>query len=385
MSKTVVHKLTDFGQSIWLDNINRFLIESGKLSQMIEMGLSGLTSNPTIFDKAISESKSYDGRIAQLRHAGKSTFEIYDDLTVGDIQEAADMFCAVYEESKSLNGYVSLEVDPRIASDTEATLKEAQRLFRKVNRPNVMFKIPATEASFPAVEELLALGMNINVTLIFSVEQYVKTAQAFLRGMGKLSKKTNDLSKIASVASVFVSRVDTVVDKTLDELIAQEEDSQKKAKLISLKGKAAVANSTLIYKKSLEIFSSEDFRRLEAKKARLQRVLWASTSTKNPTYSDIKYASELIAKNTINTLPDNTFEEFLDHGIVKEALKDNFKDAENIINDLMRIAIDVNKVCEKLLKDGVTAFQNSFSSLLSSIDKKADSLCLKQNDTANIK
>jgi transaldolase len=285
----------------------------------------------------------------------------------------------VYEESRGLNGYVSLEVDPRIASDTEATLKEAQRLYRKVNRPNVMFKIPATEAGFPAVEELLALGMNINVTLIFSVGQYVKTAQAFLKGLEKLSKNSNDLSKTASVASVFVSRVDSVVDKTLDELIAREQDSQKKANLVSLKGKAAVANSTLIYKKSLEIFSSGDFKRLEAKKARMQRVLWASTSTKNPAYSDIKYASELIAKNTINTLPDNTFDAFLDHGIVKEELKDNFKDAENIINDLMRIGIDVNKVCEKLLQDGVAAFQNSFSSLLSSIDKKANSLSIEQN------
>ncbi|MBM3248560.1 MAG: transaldolase [Candidatus Omnitrophica bacterium] len=379
MSKTVIHKLTDFGQSIWLDNINRFLIESGKLGQMIEMGLSGLTSNPTIFDKAISESQSYDARIAQFKSAGKSTFEIYDDLTVRDIQDAADMFGEVYKSSGGLNGYVSLEVDPRIASDTEATLKEAQRLYRKVNRPNVMFKIPATEEGFPAVEELLALGININVTLIFSVEQYVKTAQIFLRGLEKLSRNSDDLSKTASVASVFVSRVDSVIDKALDELIAREEDSQKKTKLISLKGKAAVANSSLIYKKSKEILSTEDFKRLATKKARLQRVLWASTSTKNPGYNDIKYVSELIVKNTVNTLPGNTYEAFLDHGNVKEALKDNFKDAENIINDLMHIGIDVNKVCEKLLKDGVAAFQNSFSSLLSSIEKKADSLCLEQN------
>lgn len=377
MSKTVIHELGDFGQSIWLDNISRLLIESGKLAQMIDKGLSGLTSNPTIFDKAISASQSYDQRIAQLRISGKSTFGIYDDLTIRDIQDAADMFSSAYESSAGLNGYVSLEVDPRIASDTDATLKEAQRLYRKVNRPNVMFKIPATEEGFPAVEELLALGMNINVTLIFSVDQYAKTAKAFLRGLDKLSQKTDDLSKIASVASVFVSRVDSVVDKTLDELIAQV--PHNKDKLISLKGKAAVANSMLIYKKSKEIFSSKEFERLEAKKARLQRVLWASTSTKNPAYSDIKYVSELIAKNTVNTLPDNTFEAFLDHGMVKESLKDNFKDAENIISDLLHIGIDVNKVCEKLLQDGVAAFQKSFSSLLSSIEKKADSLCLRQN------
>lgn len=346
---------------------------------MIDKGLSGLTSNPTIFDKAISDSQSYDARIAQLRSKGNTTFEIYDDLTVRDIQDAADLLGGVYEESRGLNGYVSLEVDPRIASDTEATLKEAQRLHRKVRRPNVMFKIPATWESFPAVEELLALGMNINVTLIFSVEQYVKTAETFLRGLEKLSKNTNDLSKAASVASIFVSRVDSVVDKTLDEFIAQEQDSQKKAMLISLKGKAAVANSALIYKKSKEIFSSEDFKRLQAKKARMQRIVWASTSTKNPGYSDIKYVSELMAKNTINTLPDNTLEAFLDHGLVKEALSDNFEDAENTISDLTRIGIDVDKVCERLLIDGVAAFQNSFLSLFSSIDKKSDSLSVKMN------
>ncbi|HOX54317.1 MAG TPA: transaldolase [Candidatus Omnitrophota bacterium] len=379
MPKTVIHKLSEFGQSIWLDNINRFLIESGRLSDMIESGLSGLTSNPTIFDKAISASQSYDEKIAKLRSQGKSTFEIYDDLTVRDIQDAADMFGTVYKSSSGLNGYVSLEVDPRIASDTEATLKEAQRLFRKVNRTNVMFKIPATDASFPAVEKLLELGMNINVTLIFSVEQYAKTARAFLKGMQRLSLKNNDLSKVSSVASVFVSRIDSVVDKALDELIARESDQTKKTKLLSLKGKAAVANSALIYQKSKEIFSSDDFKRLAAKKARLQRVLWASTSTKNPAYSDIKYASELIAKNTVNTLPDNTFEAFLDHGAVKEALKDDFREAQNIINDLKLVGIDVNRVCDKLLQDGVVAFQNSFSSLLSSIEKKAESLSLKEN------
>ena len=377
MSKTKIQELNDFKQSVWFDNISRSLIDSGKLKEMIDIGLRGMTSNPSIFDKAISQSDSYDEKIAQLAKAGKSTFEIYDDLTVRDIQDAADVFRPVYEQTNKLDGYVSLEVNPLFASKPKETIEEAKRLYKKVDRPNVMFKIPSTEAGFGPVEELLASGMNVNVTLIFSLEQYEKTARAFLNGLKRLSKNVNDLSNISSVASVFVSRVDTAADKMIDQLLKEETDESKKLRLQSLKGKAAVTNSQLIFYKYLEIFSQDEFKRLEKKGARLQRALWASTSTKNPTYSDIKYVTELIGKNTVNTLPDVTFEAFLDHGKVQNALLGDIKDTLKTTNDLKNLGIDINNICATLLKDGVAAFVKSFESLLHSIEEKSKSLCAK--------
>ncbi|MFH1855732.1 MAG: transaldolase [Candidatus Omnitrophota bacterium] len=375
MSKTTIEKLAEFGQSIWLDNINRSMIESGKLTELIKSGLRGMTSNPTIFDKAISLTKDYDAKIADLRRTGKTVFEIYDDLTVKDVQDAADAFKNVYEKTGGLDGYVSLEVNPKLAFEVEATVKEAKRLREKVNRPNVMFKVPATEAGCKAIEELLACGININATLIFSVGQYMDTAKAYLRGIKRFADSGGDLSKTRSVASVFVSRVDTSVDKTIDELLIKTTDTEMKDKLSLLKGKAAVANSRLIFQKSAVIFSSKEFLSLKEKGANAQRVLWASTSSKNPAYTDIKYVSELIAKNTVNTLPDNTLVAFLDHGVVKETVFACDKEPQNIINDLMNFEIEINSVCVKLLKDGVIAFEKSFESLLKAIEEKAKTLC----------
>jgi len=332
------------------------MFETGKLKEMIRLGLRGMTSNPTIFDKAISLSNDYDKEIKDLNNKGKSTFEIYDELTVKDVQDAADVFRVVYDETNGLDGYVSLEVNPKLASKTQETIVEAKRLFKKVNRPNVMFKVPSTDAGFEAIEELLAEGINVNITLIFSLERYIKTARSYIKGITRLSKKQNDLSRINSVASVFVSRVDTLVDKMLNE--------------DSLKGKAAVANSRLIYQKYLEIFSGEEFRQLKEKGANVQRVLWGSTSTKNPAYSDIKYVSELIGKNTVNTIPENTFEAFLDHGVVREVLTSDAQDALEAIQELKGFKIDINSVCAQLLQDGVAAFEKSFDSLLNSIKKK---------------
>lgn len=369
MAKTAIQRLAEFGQSAWLDNINRSMIESGKLKDMIGLGLRGMTSNPSIFDKAIRTSSDYDEKIEALRKSGKSAFEIYDDLTVKDVQDAADIFKEVYEKTEGLDGYVSLEVSPKLAFDTGGTIEDARRLFKKVQRPNVMFKIPATTQGFTAIEELISEGININATLIFSRRQYEKTARAYINGMAKLSERGEGLGKVRSVASVFVSRVDTTVDNMIG----------TNAALQSLKGKAAVANSELIFQKYLEIFSGGDFKKLEEKGANLQRVLWASTSTKNPDYSDIKYVTELLARDTVNTLPENTFQAFLDHGMIKEGIGTDFSIAAGIVDNLKDSGIDINNVCRDLLQDGITAFEKSFGLLLNSIETKAGSLLERSN------
>ena len=374
MTKTSIEKLADFGQSAWLDNISRSLVESGKLNEMIGWGLRGITSNPTIFDKAIRLSSDYDNKIRELSSAGKSTFEIYDDLTIRDVQAAADIFKPVYEKTNGLDGYISLEVNPRLAFEAEETIEEAERLHKKVNRPNVMFKVPSTEAGFKAIEELLACGINVNVTLIFSVEQYIKTAGAFLGGMRRLAQEGGEVSRVRSVASVFVSRVDAAVDKILDEQLRKEQAEFAKDELQSLKGKAAVANEKLIFHKYLEIFSSEEFKQLREKGVNLQRVLWGSTSTKNPEYSDIKYVSELIGKHTVNTMPEQTLNAFLGHGVVKEAMTADIKEAQDVVKRLKDLRIDINDICAQLLREGVVAFEKSFESLLNSIKEKVAQL-----------
>ena len=371
MSNTSIEQLAEFGQSVWLDNISRSIIESGRLQKLIELGLRGMTSNPTIFEKAISESSDYDERIKELHKAGKSTFEIYDDLTVRDIQDAADMFKPVYEKTNGQDGYVSLEINPELAYKTEETIEEGKRLHKKVDRPNLMLKVPATDEGFGAIEALLGDGININITLIFSLDQYVKTAHAFLRGMNKLIDKQGDVSRVSSVASVFVSRVDTVADKMIGDAAEQETDEAAKSELQALKGRAAVANSALIYSKHIEVFSEKAFELLEEKGARVQRVLWGSTGTKNPAYSDVKYVAELIAMNTVNTLPDQTLEAFLDHGVVKEALTAAAEESRKTIDSLKRFGIDIDSICAKLLVDGAAAFTKSFEALLSTIEREA--------------
>lgn len=374
MAKSIIEELAEFGQSIWLDNINRTMIETGKLKEMTASGLRGMTSNPTIFDKAISKSSVYDKQIEELCKNNKSDFQIYDDLTIKDIQDAADIFRPVYEKTQGLDGYISLEVNPKLAFKTKETIEEGKRLHQKVNRPNVMFKVPSTKESFGAIEELTACGISVNITLIFSLGQYIDSAWAYIKGIRRYLEDKGNIKKVRSVASVFVSRVDTAADNLLDGLISQEEDKQKIEKLSSLKGKAAVANSRLIYQKYLEIFASGEFKELQDKGAHIQRVLWGSTSTKNPAYSDIKYVTELIGKDTVNTTPDQTLEAFLDHGQVREALSSDIKDAQSIIDGLKEFGIEIDEICAKLLKDGVIAFEKSFESLLSSIGERTKCL-----------
>jgi len=361
MNRTKLHELADLGQSIWLDNISRGMIESGKLQDWIDRGLRGLTSNPSIFNKSISQSCEYDRMIAQLRSAGRSTFEIYDELTIRDIRDAADLFAPVYRDTEKLDGYVSLEINPELADDTEASIREGKRLFEKVGRENLMIKVPATEAGFPVVTELLACGINVNVTLIFSREQYRKTVQAFLKGTQGNDKGAH------SVASVFVSRVDTVADKLISEHLNSVQDVTQKKALELFKGQAAQANCRLIFEDWQKLFSN--------KPAPVQRVLWGSTSTKNPEYSDIKYVSELIAGPTVNTVPEKTLLAFLDHGTAVQALTQDARQAEKIIDTLHTHEIAIDAICAQLLIDGVEAFKRAFTELLTSIETKASQLC----------
>ncbi|MDD5005467.1 MAG: transaldolase [Candidatus Omnitrophica bacterium] len=370
-TETKIKQLSEFGQSVWLDNISRSIINNKELSRLIDLGVSGVTSNPTIFDKSISGSPDYDAKIRELKERSLSTFEIYDELTVKDIQDAADLFLPVFRQTKGFDGYVSLEVNPLLAHKTNETIKEAKRLHRKVNRPNVMFKIPATDNGFEAGKVLLSGGININFTLIFSLGQYIRTADTFINGATEFLKSGGDLRNISSVASVFVSRIDTVIDKLIGDKINNLRDETKKTELRNLRGSAAVANCGLIFAKSSEIFSQQEFLKLKEKGLRQQRVLWASTSTKDPVYSDIKYVTELIGKSTINTMPRPTIDAFMDHGTVKNVLAQDTKDAEHIIESLRNFDIDINQICAGLLKDGVTAFEKSFDSLLRAIELKA--------------
>lgn len=365
MSEDKILRLRELGESIWLDYISRALLMSDKFKKMLKLGLSGMTSNPTIFEKAITTSSDYDADIAALKD--KDDFEIYDTLTTSDIQEAAKLFLPVYEKTNKQDGYVSLEINPHLAHNTQKTIEEAIRLKNKLSFPNIMFKVPATEEGFPAVEELVARGFNINITLIFSLKQYVKTAESYIKGIERLIKNGKDPSCVFSVASVFVSRLDTLVDKLLEEQL--EKQPTKEKDILSLKGKVAVANCQIIYKKFREIFSKRAFLCLKEKGANLQRVLWGSTSTKNPRYSRVKYVQELIGENIVNTVPEGTFWAIFEDLEIKNTLLEE-KDFEGTITKLSSLGIDIDEACNKLLKDGLKAFSQSFDNLLESIKKK---------------
>jgi len=374
MGHQAIHELDAFGQSVWLDNIGRSMIRTGRLRSLIDLGLRGMTSNPTIFDKAIASGPDYDDQIRSLRRGGASAFEIYDELTTTDVRDAADVFRPVHDRTGGLDGYVSLEINPKLADDAAGTIVEGMRLFRKVGRPNVMFKVPATEAGFEAIEEMTAAGVNVNTTLIFSTRQYRATALAYLRGVKRLADRHDDVARIRSVASVFVSRIDTAVDALLEALAARESDAGRKDRAGSLKGRVAVANSHLCYADFRRIFAAEEFRGLGAKGANVQRPLWGSTSAKNPAYSDIKYVEELIARDTVNTMPETTFSAFLDHGRVAEALTPDASKSEAILAELGTLGISIDDVCDRLLEDGVRAFDRSLDDLLQTIEKKAGGL-----------
>jgi transaldolase/glucose-6-phosphate isomerase len=365
------------GQSFWYDNIQRSIITNGELQSLIDdYGVLGITSNPAIFDKAISGSSDYDAQMsALLNGAGPAagTVAIYEALAIEDIQRAADMLEPVYEQSNGLDGYVSLEVSPGLAHDTEGTIQEARRLNKAVARKNLMVKVPATPAGIPAIKQLIADGININVTLIFSLEGYEQVARAFIAGLAERAKKGKPLN-IASVASFFVSRVDTLIDKLLDEKIAGAEHPARAQELELLNSKAAIANAKLAYEIFERVFAEPAFAALAAKGARPQRVLWASTSTKNPALEDTYYVEALIGRDTVNTLPPATLKAFHDHGEVAPALHEGLNEAHAQIAALRAAGIDLDAAMEKLQTDGVKLFSDAFDSMLKSIDGKRGAL-----------
>jgi transaldolase/glucose-6-phosphate isomerase len=363
------------GQSIWYDNIRRAMLETGDLSKKIaEDDLRGVTSNPTIFEKAITGSTDYDEQMRTLVQQGASVSDIYEALVLDDIRTAADILKPVYDKTDGVDGYISLEVSPRLAYDTAGTIEEATRLFRTLNRPNVMIKIPAAQEGLPAIEECIYRGININVTMIFSIENYEQVAEAFIKGLERRAAEGKTVDHIASVASFFVSRVDTAIDSDLEYRARHAQTPEEKATLEALAGRAAVANAKLAYQKFKEIFRGERFGKLKEKGAQVQRCLWASTGTKNPQYSDVLYVDNLIGPETVNTIPPQTYTAFRDHGKVAPTLEANLAEARSTIAQLAEIGINLEEVTDKLQKDGLAAFVGSFDTLIESIEAKRDAL-----------
>ena len=373
-----IQSIYTLGQSVWYDNINRGMLNSGGLQDLIDIGVTGLTANPTIFEKAISNSNDYDDQLLTLALEGKDKNGIYDGLVFRDIQEAADLLRPVYDKTYGIDGYASLEVSPRLAYDTNGTISEAVNYFTSLNRPKVMIKVPATPEGIPAIRALIGQGINVNVTLIFSVEVYQRVQQAYLLGLEDLAKITDDLSRVASVASFFVSRVDTAVDDLLSEQVTTGE--QRSAELL---GKAAVSNAKIAYHEFQKAFSSSQFKSLEEKGAMPQRPLWASTGTKNPAYSDVLYVDSLIGKNTVNTMPDATLEAFLDHGNATNTVNIDVDQAEQAIKSIEDTSISLTSVTDRLLSDGVKAFADSFELLLDNIEAKRTRLIQSQSGVVN--
>jgi transaldolase len=361
-----LHRL---GQSPWHDNIRRELITSGKLRKMIEDGdITGLTSNPTIFEQAIGQSDDYDDDLVRMARAGKSAGEIFDELACDDVRNACDLFTPVYERTAGKDGFCSIEVTPKFARDTRATITEAQRLWKKVDRPNLMVKIPATREGIPAIEDSIAAGLNINVTLIFSLERYDEVMNAYLTGLIRRVREGKPVDRIGSVASFFVSRVDTLVDKLLDEKIARGDGDVERMK--GLKGKAAIANAKLAYQAFRRKFSTEAYGGVAAQGASVQRPLWASTSTKNPAYPDVYYVEALVGSDTVDTMPPATIVAYKDHGRPELRIEQDLDGARRVMVDLSQVGIDMDAVTKKLEEDGVASFAKSFDSLLATVEER---------------
>jgi transaldolase len=350
------------------------MLTSGKLQSLIDQGIVGLTSNPTIFQKAIGGSSDYDEELQQLVREGKDVNQIYDSLVLDDIRNAANTFRPVYDRSNGCDGFVSIEVLPSLAYDTEKTRTEARRLFDYLNLPNVMIKIPGVAEGIPAFQQSITDGINVNVTLLFSLEMYRKVAEGYIAGLEARDKAGQPIDKIASVASFFVSRVDTAVDKKLDQLISQTDDQQRKQELEGLKGKAAIANAKMAYEIYKDVFSGPRWEALAAKGASTQRCLWASTSTKNPAYRDVLYVEELIGPHTVDTMPPATIEAFLDHGKVACTLDADVDEARAELQKLEDVGISMDEVTHQLAVDGVKSFSDSFDELIDTIKSKSEEM-----------
>ena len=363
--------LLGYGQSMWLDYIRRDLITSGTLKGMIaDDGLRGMTSNPAIFEKAIAESSLYDDILKELASRPElDTKARYEQIAIRDIQGAADILRPVYDSSKFRDGYVSLEVSPLLALKTQETIDEARRLWKAVNRENVMIKIPGTAEGLPAIRQVIGEGINVNVTLLFAQEVYEKVAEAHIAGLEDLAKCGGILKKIGGVASFFISRIDTLVDSIIDDKLKATTDAQQQALLKSLLGKVAIANGKLTYQRYQRIFSGPRWQALAAQGAQTQRVLWASTSTKNPAYRDVMYVEELIGPDTVDTMPPATIDAFRDHGRLRNSLTEDVAGAQNVMDNLAKAGISIKEVTTKLTDDGVKLFADAFHKLLAAVEK----------------
>jgi transaldolase / glucose-6-phosphate isomerase len=364
-------ELLNYGQSMWLDYIRRDLFTTGKLKQMIaDDGLRGMTSNPAIFEKAIGESSLYDDMLKSLASRGDlDTTARFEQIAIRDIQDAADTLRPVYDSSQFRDGYVSLEVSPYLARKTAETIAEARRLWKAVNRENVMIKIPGTAEGLPAIRTAIGEGININVTLLFAQEVYVKVAEAYIAGLEDLAARGGNLKKEAGVASFFISRIDSLVDGLIDAKLKTTTDSEQQALLKSLLGKIAIANGKLTYQRYQKIFSGPRWEALAAQGAQTQRVLWASTSTKNPAYRDVLYAEELIGPDTVDTMPPATIDAFRDHGRVRNSLSEDVPAAQKTMDDLAKVGVSIKEVTDKLTDDGVKLFADAFDKLLAAVAK----------------
>lgn len=381
--ETILTDLREKGQSPWLDSLSRDMLKNGSLKKWISQGLSGMTSNPSIFEKSITGSKAYDAQIKPLLKSERQTFEIYDALTISDIQKACDAFLPLFKKTNGEHGFVSLEVSPVLAYREEETVIEARRLWKLIKRPNLMVKIPSTPQGINAVRRCIAEGISINITLMFSQKHFKETARAYIEGLKAYSKKNKDLSRIYSVASIFVSRIDTLVDKKLDELIK----TQGKENALAFKGKAALANCAFIYQNFEEILGSDEFKKLQSRnKANIQKVLWASTSTKNPSYPELMYVEPLIAPHTVNTMPEKTLESFYAKGSVeKKSILRDIKSAQSVVSQLLSWGIDLEKMGDELQKDGARLFSQSFDDLMASLEKKRFSISNRPKPAVKVK
>jgi transaldolase/glucose-6-phosphate isomerase len=385
MSTNPLVELTELGQSVWYDNIERKLITSGELKRLVdEDALGGVTSNPAIFEKAISGSDLYAEQLNDMAEQGKSAVEIYEALAIRDVQMAADVLATVYEKTGGTDGFVSLECSPLLANDTARTIEEARRLWNELSRKNVMIKIPGTPEGMAAIEQCISEGININITLLFSLDAYDQTMEAYIRGLERRAAEGKPINNISSVASFFVSRIDTAVDKQLNAKIEQATSDEEKSNLESLVGRIAIANAKMAYQRYKEVFHGERFRELKAKGAQVQRPLWASTSTKNPAYKDIYYVEALIGSETVDTLPPATLAAFRDHGVARVAIEDDLDEEQARLRRLEEVGVSLNEVTAQVLADGVRLFVEPFDKLIATIQSRRDETQGKsQSETAD--
>ncbi len=376
MNSNPLRQLYEHGQSVWLDNIDRTLLNSGELQRLVQRGeVQGVTSNPTIFQKAIETCSEYDPLIRELSEGGRDVLSVYEALSTEDIRAAATILEPVYQATQGRDGYVSIEVSPMLAHDLDGTIAEAKHLFSALGRPNIMIKVPATPEGVTALTELIAAGLNINATLIFSPDNYEQIAHAYIVGLERLAASGQPVDRVASVASFFVSRVDTMVDHILETRLQQQAaDPSAQARLRPLLGRAAIANAKIAYQRFKRIFSAEAFVSLQQRGARVQRPLWASTSTKNPRYRDVMYVEELIGPDTVNTMPPATLAAFRDHGRVRPTLEENVDDAYRVFAELADLGIDMQQVYRDLQVAGVQAFSDSMTNLLACIRERQTTL-----------